>query len=66
MVMAKTIIIDDNCSWVIGIKEYLIYNNVKYKMIYSNNSNFKVSDKVPKEIVIKIKNILKGDLFNVL
>lgn len=65
MVMAKTIIINDKCSWIIGIEEFIIYDNIKYKMKYSNNSNFIVSNKVPKEIIYKIKKVLKGELFYV-
>jgi len=63
--MAKTIIINDKCSWIIGIEEFIIYDNIKYKMKYSNNSNFIVSNKVPKEIIYKIKKVLKGELFYV-
>lgn len=58
--MAKTILIKDGWVWVQGIDEYVSDSRVKYKLTYSNNSEFTCSPKVPQYIIDSIKNILKG------
>jgi len=53
--MSKLINLTCGWDWCIGLDEFVRFEGIKYPLIYTNNKQFKVDNKVPQEVIEEIK-----------
>jgi hypothetical protein len=58
--MSRTILINKDAEWSLGLYEFIRYRGKIYPLTYINNCEFTCSNEIPQDIIEEIKKRIEG------